>query len=339
LPKKIKLTAKESFRDQNGAIIVIRMVGIRDVFGCYFNVGDVERGFGMKRLVNTITVATTGFVESKHYRIFDLSGTDGNDLASRNETHYLTYLGLTRALFGCNSKTSEYFQTWAIKILFTAQMGSARQRIALAKDLVGADLEMIKSIQGITSGAISCIYLILLGTVGDLREAMSIGDSRPDSDCVYKFGKTNDLAKRTGQHVDKYGEIPGVNVRVVYYGYVDEDLATRAEGEIRRILHSHDMKFKYTGTRELVIISPNSLKDIKKDYDRVIELNRGTVAGLGASLEVMESKHAAALTKAEMSVKNAEHRAELLEKELALVNSQHKSEILEYKLAAALAGQ
>ena len=368
LPKEIKLTSKEAFRNQDGAIMKIRVVGARDVFGCYFNVGDVDEAFGMKRLADTITHSSSGYVESTHYRIFDVSRTKTavnhgktatrnviseaskskkiatND--TRNETHYLTYLGLTRALFGCNSKTSEHFQTWAIQILFTAQMGSSKQRIALAKNLVGADLEMIKSIQGITSGAISCIYLILLGTVGDLREAMSIDDTHADAECVYKFGQTNDLARRTAEHTTKYGKIPGAKVRVVYYGYVDEDLADRAEGEIKRILHSHKMAFQHRGSRELVIISPDSLKNIKKDYDRIIELNRGTVASLGASLEVMEAKHAAALTKAEMDVKDAEHRSSLLEKELSLAearltlaSSQHRAEILEYKLANAIAGR
>lgn len=346
LPKRIKLTKKECFRDKQGKRLLIKTVGKRKVSKCYFNLGDVEKAFGFKRLADIITNAGSGYRKGRHYLVFDTStvsyGNEDRDGCSRNASYYLTYFGLARALFASQDQAAEPFVEWAVETLFTAHLGTPEQRLTLASELIGAGPEVMKILRQITSGAITSVYLFRLGTVAALRESMSIGPEYDDADSVYKFGRSIDLMRRNGEHTLKYAPLDGVQLDLIYYGCVDAEYASRAEAEIASGLEDHDLTtFSYDGSRELVIIPDKKIRAVKKMYDAVTKANHGNVKDLIALTTKKEDDHRHEIeiltARSETSLLKAQTEIDLLKVQARLLESEHKAEILEYKLAAALA--
>jgi len=57
--------------------------------------------------------------------------------------------------------------------------------------------------------------------VKDLRESMNIDKKYYDSLIAAKFGRTDDLVERTGQHVKTYGIIKGAYLKLKYQRNTD----------------------------------------------------------------------------------------------------------------------
>jgi hypothetical protein len=70
LPEPVFLTDKEAFKGANGQELEIRVVGKRNPDNCFFNVADVGKVVGLKRLEDAITDNTSAHKEGVHYRIF-----------------------------------------------------------------------------------------------------------------------------------------------------------------------------------------------------------------------------------------------------------------------------
>nr|URM61803.1 MUTS family DNA binding domain protein [Mimivirus sp.]URM62540.1 MUTS family DNA binding domain protein [Mimivirus sp.] len=78
-PGIIKLTKKEKMKDNSGNIIEIEVRGTRDHDNCYFRVGDVAVGFGMKELHKTIIHKNRGYEDGIHYQYFYIDKNVDND--------------------------------------------------------------------------------------------------------------------------------------------------------------------------------------------------------------------------------------------------------------------
>jgi len=355
LPAEIILSKQEAFRDENGKRLQVRVVGKRTSTGFFFNVGDVSKAFGLKRLVDNVTDQKSGYEENVHYRVFlvsaqDASRNSGSKVstkatdakcvkAPRSETHYLTYAGLGRALFTCSSKTAPPFLSWAIDVLFTAHMGTAVQKEALASKLTGISLEGVQNLCRATSGITSCVYLFTFGTVKDLRKSMKIGKECKDDALVCKFGRTKDLARRTREHAKKY-RMKGTRLELLYFGRVDVKHASKAEAEIRDVFEGHEMGFEYDNSTEIVIIPTKKLTAIKKAYDAYTELNLGRVKQLvlavrekDAEIATLNAVHEIAMLKITQELKDSQAENALLKMTQELNDAKHEAEILRYRLA------
>ena len=284
LPDPIALKKSEMFHDQDGKVIKIKVVGEKKEDGIYFCCKDVSVGFGLKHLMDTVTGKEGAYEEHEHYQWFSDDSSVNSGKCSRSVA-YLTYEGVLKVLFSSRKKSTKQFRTWATKTLFTAQMGTAAQKRQLASDLTGISVDGIKNMCSVSAGIIVCIYLFALGTVRELRKGMEIDEEYDDDDLVCKFGKTNDLNRRSNEHAITYGNIAGLDLRLMYHGQIDVQHATKAEGEIAAVFASHEMMFSYQGSKEIVIIPRKKLAAIKKAYDAYISLNRGRVAEMVTLLE------------------------------------------------------
>lgn len=108
---------------------------------------------------------------------------------------YLTYKGVLKVLFCSRTGRAEQFIDWATKTLFTAQTGKVSDKIKLASDLIGADLEAVKIVFNTAVRKVPCVYLIILE---DLKSKKGI---------VVKYGMTQDLNKRIKQHTKTFGKV------------------------------------------------------------------------------------------------------------------------------------
>ena len=108
----------------------------------------------------------------------------------------MTYIGLLRVLFTSKKETTEKFVRWASDILFSAHLGTDKQKNKLASKLLGVDAATVREVFNKTTSTLPCIYLFTLGKVKDLRETFKFTDQHNDNDIVAKIGLTIDLDRR-----------------------------------------------------------------------------------------------------------------------------------------------
>ena len=84
----------------------------------------------------------------------------------------------------------------------------------LASKLLGIPVSDVKNMLSTETMSVICAYLFTLGTVGELRSSMNIDNKIPDDWVVCKYGKTNNLMRRTGEHTKTYGSIKGATLRL-----------------------------------------------------------------------------------------------------------------------------
>ena len=90
------------------------------------------------------------------------------------------------------------------------------RKLLICKDWIDKDLHKPVKSQSVISKSAhkilrkvevlpqSCIYLFEIGTVYDVRSIFDIDDTISDTDIVFKYGKSNDLDRRFGEHTSTY---------------------------------------------------------------------------------------------------------------------------------------
>uniref|UniRef100_A0A6G6ADZ3 Uncharacterized protein n=1 Tax=Borely moumouvirus TaxID=2712067 RepID=A0A6G6ADZ3_9VIRU len=278
-PGIIKLTKKEKMKDNSGNIIEIEVRGTRDHDNCYFRVSDVAVGFGMKDLHATIIHTNRGYKDVIHYRYFYIDKNTGNDQKNKkvkskkplSKKLFLTYLGLLKVLFVSRNKTVGNFLNWATKILFTAHLGTQDQKNELSSKLMGISANIVKEVFSTTSSTLPTIYLFSIGKVKDLRVSLKIDKKYNDDDIVCKAGETIDLTRRINEHNSTYGKLPGANLCLKWYNYIDPQYTTKAETELFMFLDKLGHKLNHSKYDELIIFP----KD-KKAGNFIIDQYRNT---------------------------------------------------------------
>jgi hypothetical protein len=180
---------------------------------------------------------------------------------------------------------------WASRVLFAAHLGSPTEKRALASTLTGLTLQTIKEMSRANVGTMPCVYLFSLGTVDVLRENMELDDCYCGTDSVYKWGYTNELARRAGEHDRDYRKLGATNMRLVYHCYVDVKYVAEAEGSIRSFFGELEMGIKYGTSLELVIIPKKKLPFVRDQYLMIGKNYMGRVQELIAEKREMEHLH------------------------------------------------
>ena len=160
-PVKLILKDEEKFRDVNNNILKIEVRGERDCEKCYFKAKDISKEFNILKFESNTISANSGYSENKHYKIFSTRKTAcPTGKITSKKTMYLTYWGLTRLLFVNKNDNCEHFQKWAIKNLFTIQMGKQEDKQILSHKLLGTSINAVSQTLKIASSAVPAVYLL-----------------------------------------------------------------------------------------------------------------------------------------------------------------------------------
>lgn len=273
-------------------------------------------GFGLKRLRSTITDSRKkGYTKNVHYVYFLIPniGTSGATGATQKvKKLFLTYAGLMRVFYASRTGTVAKFVDWANKVLFTAHLGTAKQKTELASKLLGESTKTIKSVFNKTTRQMPCVYLFLIGKVSTLREILDICDDYDDEDLVFKWGMTNDLRRRTGEHEKTYSKKYGYNLELVLFNPIDPQFISKAETELKHIIIDMEFKFENDEHTELAIIPENKMKLIKKQYNLLSIQYAGHYTELQHKIQLMEKNH-------ELEIMKLKNENELLKKDIQIL--------------------
>jgi len=269
-PALLFLDDKDKFRDADGNSIEIETRGTRDRNNIYFKLSHVSRGFGMENLNRRIVDTESGYEENIHYKkFFNRAGFLNPESPTIKKCLYLTYKGLLRVLFVSRNKHVERFQDWAEECLFTIQMGQSDEKIKLGTNILGITEKTYRAIFSKHANKLPCIYLFSLGTVESLRETFEINSSFPNDSIVYKYGFTDDLGRRMGEHESKYGKLPNVKIVLSSFHMIDPIYTCNAEGDIREECNAYEINLKTEGFKELIILNKKQFEHLTKNYGRI----------------------------------------------------------------------
>ena len=353
IPDILELEDHEKFQDDEGNPCEIETRGERTPYGIYFKVKDVSECFAIESLYNILVNSNTTYTENDDYKYFtcekikivnkktgkqtskktDNDNTEGN--AVTKDELYLTYCGILRMLFITrNGKTNKFFK-WATESLFTMQMGTPEQKKELASKIMGVSIGVLSDVLKTSMNNISCIYLFTLGTVKELRKYMNIDVKFTDDMIICKYGNTNDLHRRTGEHRTTLGKIKNADLKLKYYSYVDTQLIVKAENDLKQYMLPLNAGLEYQQYAELIVLDEKQLKDMSDQYKKIGKLFGGQmtesinrIKELEKDQEIMKNKYEAIIEKLNTEIETLKimHKKEMEIKDLLYKNEKIKHE-------------
>jgi len=316
-PPILVLKKKEKFKDHNNNTIDIEVRGERNANKCFFKVKDITDGFGLKRLYDIIIDKHTGYEINIHYKFFNCNNNNavGNNVIKK--ILFLTYRGLLRAMFVSKSKSAETLSLWATETLFTVQLGTKPDKQKLVAKLLDVDTNTIKNVFNKSVSTMPCIYLFEFGTLNDsnIRESFRV-DKDDYTDRTYtisKFGLTDDLPKRSSEHEATYGAMNGVNMKLIFFQYIDPLFLSKAETLLKHLIKKIGLSFKYKNHTELIAYTKADFKFIKEQFEMIGNKFRGRVAEIVDINKELEHK---------LNIIGEQHKNELLRKDIQILKLQ-----------------
>jgi hypothetical protein len=238
---------------------------------------------------------------------------------------------MIKLLYISRNENAKYFRSWATETLFTAQMGTQDAKQKLASSLIGVDVDSIKQVFSCNASKTPVIYLFLIGQAKDMLKDNKYGKN----DLLCKFGRSDDLIRRSIEHDKTYSKEFNTNIELLCYSIIDPKFISQAEANISHYFENN--KVDYNNEKELVVINSKNLKLIKEQYMMIQNLYIGHYTDLYNRItelekELKDEKHKYILL-------TEQHKNELLveQHKYELLNEQFKSkdkdiEILQLKL-------
>jgi len=325
-PEILELEDEEKFKDDEGNIVEIETRGERSPDGIYFLVKDVACAFEIPNLIRSIVNKDSLFIENIHYKKFithKLIQTVNK--ANKKETKmtkylFITYKGMLKTLFGSKSGRADKFVDWATKTLFTAQMGEKEDKEELASKLIGIPAKSLRQVLSTSTSSVPCLYRFSLGKVKDLRKSMKIDKTIPDDSIVIKYGFTDDLVRRTNEHIKTYGKIKGCKFELMNYTYIDPKYLSEAEALLKDYLIKVGTQLKYENYKELVIINMKDEKLIIRQFKMIATTYAGCVKDLLSKIENLQHQLEIEKIKHQKELDEERHQKELaIEKNKCLI--------------------
>jgi hypothetical protein len=353
-PPILELTDKECFKDKDGYILPVEVRGERNENKVYFKAKDIGRIFEMENLCRTIYNKHNGYQQSEDYVIFSNCTRLTTGTPSENKTKpsiFLTYNGLLKVVFLSRSGIAKEFRSWATKVVYTAHIGTTEQREHIAKQIKGgADPESVKNVLRCSVTSTPCIYLFCLGGVKDLREneifrEVLSSKNFKNSEKVYKYGRSIDLCRRTGEHRRSWAPL---EIKLSKYVYIDHRYTSKVELDLKNYL-SEELECQFLkvngpdgqATNEIVVLSNQQLKllsdkyvDLSKEYGGCLTDITKTNIELERRLETLTLSHDSEMEKLQHKIELNQTKYQLeLEKERSKSTSLEKEiEILKLKM-------
>lgn len=341
-PRILLLNDNEKFKDSDGNIIQIETRGERKEDGIYFKCKDISLGFGMPNLNNNIVDKEKGYTRNVDYTNFNRNirlpnGESKNANKNYKTTLYLTYEGLLRVLFVSRNKNASLFRKWATNKLFTIQMGQEEEKVKLGTSILNIPERTYRAVFKKHANKLPSIYLIYIGSVGELRKTFGIDNSIPNDSCVYKYGFTDDLGRRVGEHEDKYGKLENVQIVLTTFHVIDPKYTCEAEGDIREECNAYEINLQTEGYKELIVLNKKQLEHVKKNYGRIGRDYAGHTAELQEQIvklkdEISKLNYEIERLKTLVETNEKYHKLELENKNGIIENKNLKIENLELQI-------
>ena len=330
-PDIIILNNEEKFKDDENKIVDIETRGERTPNGIYFLASDVSKAFEMPNLLIIIKDNNGSYVKDEDYKTFVCNNLRNSLKNANKKQTYITYDGMIHILFASHSKKAKTFRKWATETLFTIQMGTKEQKEELVSNVIGIPAKSLREVlkKGSTT---PCIYRFSLGLAKDLRKSMNLSNDISDNYIIIKYGYTDDLVRRTTEHIKTYEKIKNAKIELMEYVYIDPKFLSQAEVKIKDFFNDIEIPINYDSFTELVAINPKHEKMIKQQFKYLHVEFSGSIKELVEKIENLKNEHKIALMKKDAEINEERYlmdkKIESLKKEVEINAERHISELL-----------
>ena len=268
-PSLIFLEEYEKFRDDEGNIFEVEVRGVRDVKKIFFMGRDLEKLFKMEHLIKNVPRDGSGFAEGQHYVYFlvDIhyhSEDNGSSERKRVRRMFFTFLGLMHVIFRSNSGIANRFQLWATEILYTARLGTPDQRIEQAIEMLGVNAGIVKEVFKTCVAKVPCVYLFHIGKIMDMKKHYPDDLNQYKSGMLFKYGRTENLSRRLGEHMGTFGTLEGSRFELSYWSPINVNNVVTAESQLSTFFDAK--KIAFLDHVEVVLLKKSDLKSVKEKY-------------------------------------------------------------------------
>jgi len=178
-------------------------------------------------------------------------------------------------ILSSNSDFSKSFKKDIGKILCKFRVIKPHENTKKTKDNSGCCVDDVRETLKTITSKVSCIYLLVLGTVKELRTIMNIQTDFNDECYVIKYGKTDDLSKRLIEHKRTFKNVDNILLRLKYVACVDSQYISTAEVDIKKAIKMQKAIFRFGDMTELAIVSNEQLNELKNVYKKCGTQYRG----------------------------------------------------------------
>lgn len=159
---------------------------------------------------------------------------------------------------------------------------------------------------------VSCVYLLMLGQVQELRKSMSLSGIYKDDMVVCKYGCTEDFGRRLVELARRFSE-HSKDVRVAMYCCIDSTYIMSAETSMKKCLSPFHIVSEISD--ELVVLPLSKMSDVKKQLENIHSLYSGKTKHLMMRVEKLEHL---------LELERSQHKEELLKRQLRMERLQHE---------------
>ena len=330
-PPVIRLNECEELQNKSGKVMQIEVRGERNKGGIYFKANDIGKCLEVQNLIRTILDKRTGYKTQTHHVYFSVNG---------KKTMFLTYQGFLKAINKSNKSAAVIFRKWAADILQIHHLGTKEQKQELAANLLEMKVEHLITALKKAGTKVAAIYILNLGRFGDIRKKLSLIGDYDDNLIIRKYGMTDDISRRLGEHKRDFKKIYDIDISVEIYYIIDVKYISSAETDVNHYLIRKRYMVEHKKHTEFFAFE----KDFKEDVLSMFELissrysvNSSTLITHHAkeSREIVE-KTSKKVSKAKKNLYVAEKRADqavIALKDLE-IRSMKETKVLEDKIRA-----
>lgn len=299
-PPILEMREEEKFTDDEGNVYEVEMRGEEKTEDkVRFKGRDLERVFQIPRLRETIQIENTSYQEYNDYEfllvqnptISDSGQVESGPSQVKRENKkrlYFTYQGLIKVINKSRSGVAARFMHWLTHVVFVAHLGDDEAKANLAFELTETNPNVLKTFLSKCMSKMSCVYLFNIGKVKDLKRHEP-ALQQYNKGFLFKFGRTDDLLRRTAEHCGTYGKMTGNKFKLQCFSPVDHLDEVNAENDVRDFFSIgggfEQSKFVEIGNYdELVILDKSELATTKKFYS-------DTAVKYGASIQRYMENH------------------------------------------------
>lgn len=311
LPDLIDLEYHEKFKDDNDEPLEIEVRGEKTLEGALFKASDIGKAFQYDRIDKLVADKRGDYGYNDHYKYFNTEKGGGKSPSDHpNKELYLTYLGVMKVLFCARGNKAGRFQKWVSHILFAVQMGNRTDREKVAAEVLNVTHKKLLQCLNMSAGAISCVYLVKVGTVGNMRQHFKLQGFTNDEHIVYKFGKSCDLSRRLKEHFNHFGKLNNnkEDIDLVCYSYVDDDFISTTESRLKEYFQGFGIHVQDDNNKELIVMDEQRLNAVKQLYNDMYCQYSGKSKQIINQLKSLEErcKHLKEKYKAELRIKDSQ---------------------------------
>ena len=196
--------------------------------------------------------------------------------------------------------------------------------------MLGCSAKVVKEVFNADANTLPCVYFFTLGYVKDLRQSMNINESYKDDSIVGKYGYTDNLSRRTGEHIKALSKIPDANLKLKYYAYIDPQYLSKAETDIKHLFESLNIKLGYDNLNELVVIPTQYADIVKEKYNHMGKKYAEHISELITRIKELEEINQKQELNHKIDMQKEQYENKLKDSQLEMM--QYKILLLEHKI-------